>query len=43
MVLSEDCDLAKIMSIAEKNNLIHQQVFSKKVSGEENHIFCIEK
>ncbi len=43
MVLSEDCDLTKIMSIAERNGLTHKQVFSKKVNVEENYVFEIKR
>lgn len=41
MILSEDCELKKIMSIAKSNALNYEQVFTKIVNGEENYIFRI--
>lgn len=43
MILSEDCEVKKIMSIAKSNDLNYELVFSKKVSGEKNFIFEINK
>lgn len=39
MVLSEDCDLEKILSIAEGYMVNYQLVFTKKIAGENNFIF----
>lgn len=39
MILSEDCQIEKIMSIANENGLVSQIVYSKKVKFEDNYIF----
>jgi release factor glutamine methyltransferase len=41
MILSEDCDLQRITSIANENHLSMNIVFQKKVFGEANYIFRI--
>lgn len=41
MILSEDCELEKIKSIALKNNVIMEVVFETKKVGEKNFIFSI--
>lgn len=41
MILSEDCHIEKINSIALKNNLTFQSVLEKKVMKEKNYIFKI--
>ena len=41
MILSEDCDLHRINSIANKNHFSKNMVFQKKVFGEANYIFRI--
>lgn len=43
MILSEDCDLVKIKSIAESNNISSDQVYTKRIRGEENFIFEMRK
>ena len=42
MILSEDCEVTKIMSISESNNLNYELVFSKEVNGEKNFVFKIK-
>lgn len=39
MVLSEDCDIKKIIAIANKNNVEMKLIESKKFIGEQNFIF----
>jgi release factor glutamine methyltransferase len=41
MILSEDCDLQRITSIANENHFSMNIVFQKKVFGETNYIFRI--
>lgn len=41
MILSEDCELEKIKSIALKNNVILEVIFETKKLGEKNFIFSI--
>ncbi len=41
MILSEDCDLQRIASIANDNHFSMSMVFQKKVFGEANYIFRI--
>lgn len=41
MILSQDCDINTIMSIAKNYGLDHQLVFSKKVKLEDNFIYKI--
>jgi len=41
MILSEDCDLQRISSIANENHFSLSIVFQKKVFGEANYIFRI--
>lgn len=41
MILSEDCDLQRITSIANENQFSMNIVFQKKVFGEANYIFRI--
>lgn len=41
MILSEDCDIKRITSIANENNFKMGIVFQKKVFGEANYIFRI--
>jgi release factor glutamine methyltransferase len=41
MILSEDCDLAKIKAIAQKNGMAFELVQEKKVVSETNYIFQI--
>ena len=41
MILSEDCQINKILSIARENNLSSELVFSKKVKLENNYIYKI--
>ncbi len=41
MILSEDCDLYRITSIANENHFSMNIVFQKKVFGEANYIFRI--
>lgn len=41
MILSEDCQIKKILSIAKENNLETQLVFTKKVKLEYNYIYKI--
>lgn len=43
MILSEDCELQKIETIAKSNNLSMQLVFETKKLGEKNYIFRILK
>lgn len=43
MILSEDCELARIMSIAESNNIASRQVFTRRINGEENFIFELKR
>jgi release factor glutamine methyltransferase len=42
MILSEDCDISRIKSIAEENNFNFSLVFQKKVLWEENFIYRID-
>ncbi len=42
MILSEDCDVSRIKSIAEENNFNFSLVFQKKVLWEENFIYRID-
>lgn len=42
MILSEDCDIGRIKSIAEENNFNFSLVFQKKVLWEENFIYRID-
>ncbi len=39
MILSEDCDLTKIKSIALNSGFANQQIYSESKWGEENYIF----
>jgi release factor glutamine methyltransferase len=39
MILSEDCELEKIKTIALKNEIVFTLVYEKKVVGEKNYIF----
>ena len=41
MILSDACQLETISDLAKKESLNMQQVFTKKVAGEENYIFEI--
>ena len=41
MILSEDCEIEKIMSIASKNDLVFETVFQTKKVGEINTIYSI--
>lgn len=41
MILSEDCAIDQIMSIASENGLYHQQVHTRKIKMEDNFIFRI--
>ena len=41
MILSEDCNLKKITSIADRNNVLFKPVFSIKKMGELNTIYSI--
>ncbi len=41
MILSEDCDLQRIISIADENHFSMNIVFQKRVFGEANYIFRI--
>ncbi len=41
MVLSEDCELAKIQSIAQRNDFKFLKKVEKKIRGERNYIFQI--
>ncbi len=41
MILSEDCELEKIKSIALKNNTIMEVIFETKKLGEKNFIFSV--
>lgn len=41
MILSEDCQMEKILSIAKENNLVNEQVYSKRIMMEHNYIFKI--
>ncbi len=41
MILSEDCELEKIKSIALKNNTIMELIYETKKMGEKNFIFSI--
>lgn len=43
MILSEDCQIAKIKAIANHNNLILQEVLRTKKMGELNFIFQIQQ
>ena len=43
MILSEDCELEKIKSIALKNDMALKLVLEKTVAGEKNYIFSIVK
>ena len=43
MVLSQDCDLGRIQSIAEGNGFHFQELARKKIMGELNFIFDIQK
>ena len=43
MILSQDCELEKIKSIALKNEIIFQLVKEKKVIAEKNYIFKLQK
>lgn len=43
MILSEDCDIAQIKSIALKHQLILESIFTRKVKQEKNYIFQIKK
>jgi release factor glutamine methyltransferase len=42
MILSEDCDLSTIRSIANKNGFQMLIVYQKRIFGEQNYIFRIE-
>lgn len=42
MILSEDCDINRIKSIAQENNFNFSLVFQKKVLWEENFIYRID-
>lgn len=42
MILSEDCDISRIKSIAKENNFNFSLVFRKKVLWEENFIYRID-
>lgn len=43
MILSEDCDIAQIESMALSSSLSFKEVFTKRVNGEENSIFELRK
>ena len=43
MILSEDCNMQKITSIAAKNNFLLEPVFNIKKMGELNTIYQIIK
>ncbi len=43
MILSEDCDIEKIKSIAAENNLVITIIHQKKSMGEQNWIFEIQR
>jgi len=43
MILSEDCEIEKIKSIASENNIVFESVFQTKKVGEINTIFKITK
>ena len=43
MILSEDCDLQKIKTIALNNKMAFKVLLAKKVAGEKNYIFEIDK
>ena len=43
MILSEDCEIEKIIQMATKNNLNFQLIFNKKSSFEMNYIYQITK
>ncbi len=43
MILSEDCELERIKSLAAEKQLIFELVLQTKRQGEENYIFRIEK
>lgn len=43
MILSDDCDLERIEKIAQKNDLVFEVIFEKKVATEKNYIFNIQK
>ncbi len=43
MILSEDCDLSKINSVAERNNFSMETVLKKRILWEWNYIFRIAK
>lgn len=43
MILSEDCELQKITSIALKNEMALKLLLEKKVAGEKNYIYQIQK
>lgn len=43
MILSEDCQINTIKNIATNNNLNLKSIFEKKVVGEKNFIYKIEK
>lgn len=42
MILSEDCQISKIMSIAKKHNLQGRKIFTKTVKSEENYVYQIK-
>jgi release factor glutamine methyltransferase len=41
MVLSEDCDINQIQTLAKRNGLLLNQIYKKKSAGEDNYIFKI--
>lgn len=43
MILSEDCQLSKIQSIAKENDLIFSELHRQKVMAEWNYIFSIQR
>ncbi|WP_299763667.1 methyltransferase [uncultured Dokdonia sp.] len=43
MILSEDCELEKIESIASKNDIVMKTIFTTKKVGEKNYIFAISQ
>ncbi|MDC1162236.1 methyltransferase [Tenacibaculum sp.] len=43
MILSQDCNLKRIFKISNNNNLTHICIDEKKVSGEKNYLYKIEK
>jgi len=43
MILSEDCELEKIKAIALKNAIAFELILEKKVMGEKNYIFQLQK